>query len=269
MTTTLQTEFSVSSATSTSSSVLVPTQTLPVGRLVVVALAAITIGDTAFTVTDSGGNAWTKAEAHGPTNNIDMVLAASILTTQLTTSSTITLASSIGMSRSAAAAAVFLEPVTGPIPPLGTILEGPSQVPVNAGSITTGSATTNIVFGACGFVSSGRVLVPAAGWSAGTKSVPVTGTGLRAVQMVWREAANATAHANVGSITDSGGTPTSGVMFAGLGYVAQSGGTPPVETGWTVGKAMVFDGALWQPTAGAFVSDGAGGWTEREIKVKT
>ena len=84
---TLIAQFGIDPASaSATTATLTPTATLPVGSLVVVGASFnITAGQT-MTVSDSGGNTWTRSQGRTSAGGEDTLIASAILTTALTTS---------------------------------------------------------------------------------------------------------------------------------------------------------------------------------------
>jgi hypothetical protein len=153
--------------------------------------------------------------------------------------------------RHTTAFAAFSDTTSG-TPTNGTINETVST-PVIGGTVTP--SATSLVVGCTGFVNSGRVFTPGAGWTPGVKHLSTVGSGDRAVQLVWRDGVASTPYAQIGTLASSGTNDTV------LMWVATGGGGP----GWFAKPVKVWTGSVWK-TCPVKVWSGSA-WVTKPTKV--
>lgn len=232
------TEFSGASGASgnvSSVQVTVPA-TIPVGESLIASAATLGAGSaiSSISATDSKGNTWTYLN----TVTVGATFTASHLiycrvTTELTSSDTITFTYSHDVSRSAISVTQFNDVLVHDV---GASGYSDTSTTVLVTDPTASTAEANeLVFGAFGLVNAGRNFTATNGFTGLTKILSDGASGNRAIVPEYKYVSSIGTQTANGTI-DVGGT------WSGLVQTFTLGGAPPIRSG----KPKVWNGVSWQ-----------------------
>ena len=230
----------VSSASSATCVVTVPTGGFPSGHLLVVGAVAVVSGasNPNLTVTDSQGNTWVNDRTIAPITgqNTYVTLTSTIVTTTLNAGDTITVTGAGNTpNRIAVTIQEFDDTISGKDTGSTNDNGGTSSASVNSGSFTTANAD-NLIVNVVGLVSAARIPTAGTNYTLGTKVASTNGTGDRAVYAQWRYVTS------TGSYTTPSTLNTGSIYGSlGQGYIISTGGGGGPRTG----KAKVWNGSAW------------------------
>jgi hypothetical protein len=229
-------EFSGISNTSVTNTlqVTVPAGGVAVGHFLVLGIASSGTGTPTWSVTDNRSNTWTsnlKDEITTTGNTGAMVTC--VVGTTLQAGDIITLTSTTGtVDRIAACIEEFDDVITG----IDTSSSNDNGG-VTASSLTSGNFTTTqndeLLIGVLNMVSIGRVFTATSPWTPGTKIATSSGSGDRAVVVVWQTVSSTGTYAATGTFNSS-----ALYSFLGAGFKITAAGS-------RTGKAKVWNGSVW------------------------
>lgn len=218
--------------------VTVPAGGVPAGHFLVLGIAHRGTGTPTWAVTDSRSNTWTI----NPTFGTDLigatadggVMATCVVATTLLAGDTITMTSSTGtIDRIAACFEEFDDNVTQVAADAGSTNDnGGAQGNVLTSGTFNTTQNDELLIGVLNMVSIGRVFTQDAPWTAGTKIATSSGSGDRAVVVVWRTVSSTGTYAATGTFNTS-----AFYSFLAAGY--------KISTTPRTGYAKVWDGGAW------------------------
>jgi hypothetical protein len=182
--------------TSVSSRTITPAATLAANTLLVLGLVTGS-ADVTASVTDSAGNTWASAGSRiYQASTVTSQLFYSRITTQLTTSSTITVTLSASTGHVAAVCASVVGSVASPLDKSAGQGQNNTTSP-SSGATATLASSPQIGFGCIGYNPTDRTFTPASGWTlSGSAS-----TGSRACYLIHRQVSTTGAVTASGTIT--------------------------------------------------------------------
>jgi hypothetical protein len=185
------------------------TAAVPVGKFLVVSVEDAAATALTTTATDSRGNTYVRdwSKPNDPTTVSGSVhQLRTKVTTALQIGDVITVTFSGAATRAAGYAGQYGESITIPHT-AGSVGNTGASGTVTSSALATGNFSPvtigDLEVASIGFISSGRVFTPAAGWTAGTKIASTSGSGDRAVQQMWRLAASTAAQTASGTFNSS------------------------------------------------------------------
>lgn len=228
--------------------ITIPAGGIPLGHLLVLGIGTNAAALPTITVEDSAGNTWSndgaiQVAASGSAHQFRAVVGAA-----LAAADTITVTFAAALSK----CAVSVQQFTDGIIAVDNGANGnnggaSSNTPTTASFSTTHAAA--LIVATIGLVSSGRILTPGSGYTAGTKVSTTAASGNRAVVMEWKYVTVIDAYVGNGTLDSSSLYGAVAKAYA-LGDPSAPGGTGKAKVfvggAWTVHPVKTWNGTAWQ-----------------------
>jgi hypothetical protein len=242
-------EFSGISNTSVTNTlqVTVPAGGVAAGHFLVLGIASSGTGTPTWSVTDTRSNTWTsnlKDEITTTGNTGAMVTCVVSITLQA--GDIITLTSTTGtVDRIAACFEEFDDTVTAIDTSSSNDNGGASGSALTSGNFTT-TQNSELLIGVLNMVSIGRVFTATSPWTAGTKIATSSGSGDRAVVVVWQIVSTTGTYAATGTFNSSALYSFLGAGFKTSAVVSRTGKAKVWNgSSWESHPAKVWNGSAW------------------------